>query len=540
MKVLHFPFRLNPVLVIFQQIFIGIVHKTMDTLIQNLKRNADRLLKSEKSALIHKTVNVISERGKSLRARVELGDQDRFLRNISLAKGWCKATDSTLSQLKDFIIKVKKIIIQMIDKTSSHEAYKQAVKEVEKLFVRILEIANSQDIRRHISAWNHTMTSPFRKEEGGVVYQGDTEKMEVEVEPGSKMKINSIDSNFLTKPLKTLGEDFDLDPGIDQNTRLADLNQGRGVNLGSIRVTDNNADVSWDINLRRATTVGDVINAINSSETAGLSADINASKKSLELTYIGLNKSNSGQEFTISETNGTTARDLGILTNVLQESARQPSSIEGQDLDPILTHNTSISLLKSGLGLTLGTIKISLGETKRMVDLSSASTIGEIIDAINNSIPGVIVSINNSRKGISVESTLVGKSLVVYDGDDKKSARSLGISGSPDTLGTLLFLMEGLNNENCEAISEGLETLNLSLEEILSHRAETEAKVKRLENIGTRIIGFQPDTIRVLSEIGDADLFKATTDLANQKAVYQSALQSSAAMIQPKLLDLIR
>ena len=540
MKVLHFPFRLNPVLVIFQQIFIGIVHKTMDTLIQNLKRNADRLLKSEKSALIHKTVNVISERGKSLRARVELGDQDRFLRNISLAKGWCKATDSTLSQLKDFIIKVKKIIIQMMGKTSSHEAYKQAVKEVEKLFVRILEIANSQDIRRHISAWNHTMTSPFRKEEGGVVYQGDTEKMEVEVEPGSKMKINSIDSNFLTKPLKTLGEDFDLDPGIDQNTRLADLNQGRGVNLGSIRVTDNNADVSWDINLRRATTVGDVINAINSSETAGLSADINASKKSLELTYIGLNKSNSGQEFTISETNGTTARDLGILTNVLQESARQPSSIEGQDLDPILTHNTSISLLKSGPGLTLGTIKISLGETKRMVDLSSASTIGEIIDAINNSIPGVIASIDNSRKGISVESTLVGKSLVVYDGDDKKSDRSLGISGSPDTLGTLLFLMEGLNNENCEAISEGLETLNLSLEEILSHRAEVEVKVKRLENIGTRIIGFQSDTIRVLSEIGDADLFKATTDLANQKAVYQSALQSSAAMIQPRLLDLIK
>jgi len=363
--------------------------------------------------------------------------------------------------------------------------------------------------------------------------------MEVEVEPGSKMKINLVGSNFLTKPLKTLGEDFDLDPGIDQNTQLADLNQGRGVNLGSIRVANNNADVSWDINLYHPVTVGDVINTINSSKIAGLNAEINVSKKGLKLTCKGLKESNPGQEFTLSEASGTTAKDLGILTNLLEHSTNRPDGLEGEDLDPILTHSTPISLLKNGHGLTLGTIKIVLGQIQRIVDLSSASTIGEIIDVINNSIPGVIFSVNNSRKGISVESTVGGKSLMVSDGDDKKSAHSLGISGSPDILGTLLLLMEGLNNEDCEVISKSSQILNLSLEEILTHRAKVGAKLKRLEDIETRLIGFQPDTTRLLSEVSEGDVSRATTNLTNQLSIFQSALKRGAAMTQPTLLDFI-
>ncbi|MCK4384941.1 MAG: hypothetical protein KAW52_01630 [candidate division Zixibacteria bacterium] len=518
----------------------------MDTVIQNLEKTLDRFFKSvlwiqnsEKTCVDHKRTNVISETKKILRSKAEVGNQDRFLKNISLAKVWLKATDSILSQLSDFISQVKDMIIR-IDKTSNHAVWKQTAKEVEKLLGKILKTAKSQDVGGYLFPQNQSMTSFFQKEERGAVYPGDTGKMELKIEPGSNMRINLVEANFLTKPLRTLGEDFDLEPGIDQNTRLSDLNLGKGVNLVTIRIIDNNAGRSWDINLSCVTTVGEVIDAINSSGIVGLSADINASKKGLKLTYTGLNESNSGQEFTISEAGGTTARDLGILRNLLGDSLDQPGNLEGQDLNPILTHNMPTSLLKSGHGLTLGTIKIALGRTHRIVDLSSASTVGEIINAICNSIPGVIASVNNSKKGINVESTGAGESLVVCDGDDKKSARSLGISGSPDILGTLLFLMEGLNNEDCEAISEGLKTLNLSLEEILTQEAETVAKVKRLENIGTRIMGFQPDTIRVLSEIKDADLFTATTDLADQKRLYQSALQRGGAVIQPTFLDFIR
>lgn len=517
----------------------------MEIVIQDLKKIPDRHFKSEKFALTQKRKGVISVAKKGLSSRAELGNQDRFLKNISLAKVWLKATDSALSQLSDFILRVKKITIRMRDETYNHETRKQATKEIEKLFVKILETANSQDMESHVSLWKQPMTFPFRKEERGPRLQGDIEKMELEIEPGSNMRINLVDSNFLTKPLRTLGENFDLNPGIDPNTRLSDLNLGRGVNLGSIRV--NNAGMSWDINLSRVTEVGEVINAINSSEIArilcletGLSADISASKKGLKLTYTGFDESDSGQEFTISEATGTTARDLGILTDHLGESANQFGSFEGQDLNPILTEKTPTSLLKSGQKPTLGTIRIALGETQSIVDLSSASTLGEIIDAINNSMPGVVASLNNLKKGISVESTAAGKSLVFSDADDKKSACRLGISGSPDILGTLLFLMNALNNKDGEVISEGLETLNLGLEKISSHLMEVDAKLKRLNNIEARIMGFQPDTTQLLSKINRVDLSRVTTDLENEHFIFRSALKRGTAMMQPALLNFIR
>lgn len=500
---------------------------------------------------------------KGLSSKAESEDFDWFLKNVSWAQFWLKDTHSVLSQVNDFILKAKKIAIQMMDKASRCEARKQAAREVGKLIAQILEIGNNQadacpfspkadpplvdtvnpcgqNMKKNILALNQIMTPSFREEQGGLIYQRDTEKFELRIEPNLNMRINLVGSNFLTKPLKTLGEDFDLEPGIDQNTRLSDLNRGSGVNLGSIRVIDGNAGISWDINLLHTTTVGEVINRINSWGIAGLSAEISTSKRGLELTRIGLKKFNPERAFTISEAGGTTARDLGILDNLLKHSAGQLGSLAGRDLDPILTRNTPISLLKSGQGLSLGKIRLALGKTQVIIDLSYASTVGEIIHALNNSMRGVIASVNHSQKGISIESTVAGQSLLVFDGDDKKSASGLGISGSPDIWGGLLFLREAINNGDSEATLKSLEILDLGLEEILSHQAETEAKLKRLENIGSRIIGFQSDATRLLSEVRRKDLFQATTDLADQQSVYESALQSGVAMIQPTLLDFIR
>jgi flagellin-like hook-associated protein FlgL len=535
-----------------------------------MTQNADLLLRPEKSVWNRKRINVRPHEPlgveKNLKPQAKLAHPDQFLKNFSLAKSWLDYAHSTSSRVNDFILQARKIAIQMLEKTFKHEAPKQSAKEVGKLFVKIIKIlkidstpkyafpfslkanpplANTvnpseQDVGECMLAGSKTMTLPFLEEEREAVYQEDAEKIELEIKPGFNMRINLVGLYFLTKPLKTLGEDSDLDPVIDQNTRLSLLNWGKGVNLGSIRAINNHVGRSWEISLHHAVTVRDVIDTINSSGIAGLSVEINASKKGLKLSYAGVNDSKFGQEFTISEAGGTTARDLGILGNLLVRKANQIGSWEGRDLNPILTQHSPTSLLKGGQGLSLGTIRIALGGAQKKVDLSSVRTVGEIIDVINNSIEGVVASINNSKKGISIESTVVGQSLVVSDSDDKKSASNLGISGSPDIWGSFLFLMEALNNGDSVAISKSLEILDLSQEEISNHITETEAKLKRLESVGTRIRGFQSDATRLLSEVEGADLFCASTNLVNQQAIYQSALQRGTAMIQPTLLDFSR
>ena len=452
MEIFNCPFKLSPASITWQHVFLGMANKTMDGTTQSSRENPDPRPRPGGPALSRNETKTILEAKRSLKLRTRQGHEDRFLKNIELAKQWLKAAHSALDQLSHSLLKAKKITIQMTDKTSSPEIWKRTAKEVERLLAEILNTVDHQDTGRYPFWQNRTTPSYSSKGQRETACQGNGEEMELEIQPGLNMKLNVLDSDLLTKPLKTLGEDGDLIPGIDSDTRLSDLNLGKGVNLGSIRV--NHASRCWDINLHRATTVGEVMDAINSSGIPGLSADINASKTGFKLSHNGSKEHSSGQELSISQTSGGTAGDLSMLSN----------PVEGQSLGSILTEKTPTSMLRNGRGMLLGTVKFALGDTETVIDLGSASTIGEIIQAINDSIPDVIASVNNSKTGISVESKVAGKNLVVSDGDERKSAQALGISGSPDIKGALCFLMEGLNKGEDKAILEALETLDLGLE----------------------------------------------------------------------------
>jgi flagellin-like hook-associated protein FlgL len=528
MEIFNCPCKFSPASITRQQVLLGMANKTMDGTTQSSRENPDPRPRPGGPALSRNEASTILEARRSLELRTSQGHEDRFLKNIELAKRWLKVTHSVLAQLDHLFLRAKKMTIHVTDKACSPETLKRTAKEVEGLLAEILKTVDHQDTGGYPFRQNRTTPSYSSKGEREAARQGDGEEMELEIQPGLSMKLGGLDSDFLTKPLRTMGEDGDLNPGIDSHTRLSDLNLGKGVNLGSIRV--NHPSRCWDIDLHGATTVGEVMDAISSSGIPGLSADINASKTAFLLSRNDSKESSSGQELSISQTSGGTSGNLGILT--------RPA--EDQSSNLILTETTHTSVLRSGTGMVLGTVKFDLGDRETVIDLSSASTIGEIIHSINDSIPDIIASINNSKTGISVESKVAGKSLVISDGDGKKSAQALGISGSPDIKGALCFLVECLNKGEGKASLEALETLDLGLEKIRSHKAEAEAKLKRLESVQARLKGFQPDAFALFSEISRKDVSRAAAALGNQQSLLQSALKRGTAMIQPAFLDFIR
>ena len=213
-----------------------------------------------------------------------------------------------------------------------------------------------------------------------------------------------------------------------------------------------------------------------------------------------------------------------------------------KDLNPLLKATTDISLLKNGLSLELGSIKITVGDQSYVVDLSSAVNIQDILDLINNCGAGVTASINDDLTGISI-SPPVGnnQSLLICDVDDgKDTASSLGIAGSPDIMGTLLALKDALDRNDAEDISKTMEILAEGHNKLLSTRASIGAKMQILETTYSRLKDFKLNVTKLLSQVEDADIIKVATDLAAQEAVYQAALQATARVIQPSLLDFIR
>ncbi|MEE8142884.1 MAG: flagellar hook-associated protein FlgL, partial [Planctomycetota bacterium] len=103
------------------------------------------------------------------------------------------------------------------------------------------------------------------------------------------------------------------------------------------------------------------------------------------------------------------------------------SEIRGRvDLDPILTTVTPLSTLNNGRGVRSGSIEIrdGLGETQT-IDLSSAKTLGDVIDLINND-GFATAAINSSSDGVTLSKA--GADLSVFEVNGGHTAGDLGLA----------------------------------------------------------------------------------------------------------------
>lgn len=166
---------------------------------------------------------------------------------------------------------------------------------------------------------------------------------------------------------------------VDQGISLNELNGGAGVKRGSIRVTDRSGATAV-IDLSFASTVDDVLKAINNNSTINVTAV--ASGDSFKLTD---NTGGSGNLTVQNVGSGTTATDLG-LAGISTASATATGN------DVFALHNlTKLSSLNDGNGVQLRSgndLSISLADgTILSVDLAGADTLDDVLEALNAAAP---------------------------------------------------------------------------------------------------------------------------------------------------------
>lgn len=248
-----------------------------------------------------------------------------------------------------------------------------------------------------------------------------------------------------------------------QDTLVSRLNGGRGIELGSIDITDRAGNSTAGIDLSTAETLGEIVDLINAS-VANVTAAINSSRSGIELT----DTSGGSGNFVVSNNGGTTADDLGIAIDDAVASINS-GSLNRQ----IVGQATLLDSLKGGEGVTLGDVRITDSSgAEGVLDLNRSSanieTIGDVIDAINGLSIDVTASINDSGDGILITDTAGGSgSLSVVD-INGSTATDLQIAGESSATdgggnqiidGTTSFSVD-LSNLSSDPSDALLSTLN--------------------------------------------------------------------------------
>ena len=286
----------------------------------------------------------------SVLAQIERKNQNTS--NLQSTLTFLTATSSVLSKYNPLTDEAQGAALEALNTATSPQQRAALAKDVSQILQSLFNFSNNTFGGRYLFAGAATSTLPFlwgTDSSYSVKYTGSVNNLFSwsDTDLLSKSNIDGVTAfGAISDPMRG----SDLDPALTANTLLSNLNGGKGVDKGSIRFTYtvNNQVHTFDVDLSRCVTVGDVQKAIENSKNPSFTVNVDITEDGLVLSV----PDSTVGSVSVSEVGrGTTARQLGIVTGV-DFNRNQP--LVGRDINPALTNTTQLTDLlgtKSSLEL---------------------------------------------------------------------------------------------------------------------------------------------------------------------------------------------
>jgi flagellar hook-associated protein 3 FlgL len=159
---------------------------------------------------------------------------------------------------------------------------------------------------------------------------------------------------------------------------------------------------------------------------------------------------------------------------------------------------------------------------------------------------GFAITFENVTKGKDIFGDTVETTGLIYREVEQGTIMAINITGdelirNADTgtnlIETLVFLGQSLYNNNRDGINDSIGKIDDSFQNIMSAEAKNGARMNRIEATLFRNDEQLTETIRLQSEIEDAEMTDTITDFSLAETVYNAALKSAAMVLQSSLVD---
>ncbi|MGL6225436.1 MAG: hypothetical protein ACRC10_02285 [Thermoguttaceae bacterium] len=287
----------------------------------------------------------------SLQMKMELKFQNAT--NLQSTQTYLTASDSTLSQISSMLDEARSMGLEGLNTTTGNTQRSALAQSISEKIKTIFDFGNYSFLNRYLFSGATTDVKPFLwgNDAYTVNYTGSTLNLFswTDTDLLSQTNMNgAVVFGAISKPVKGT---VDLNPALTGSTLLSNLNNGTGIQAGSIRITYSGPDGTResDIDLSNAVTINDVRNAIAKNAPSGTTIKLGIIDNALS---VELSSNTPGGSITITEIGSSmTAHQLGIYSKTPISTG---STFLGSDLDPALTRATSLdSLLGSPATTTL-------------------------------------------------------------------------------------------------------------------------------------------------------------------------------------------
>jgi flagellin-like hook-associated protein FlgL len=343
-----------------------------------------------------------------LDSRLEYTDQ--LLKNLEFAGNSLGTLDNALGDAKSLIDEAFSIASEQLSSPSDPESRAGQAVIIDSLINSLFDISNTESLVGYVFGGTAPGTPPVSFLNGGYQFSGERGGLFAALGSASNVPITLGADNAIGALSNRIEGTIDLDPNLTVNTRLDDLNGARqlGISKGTFEMTFN-AGATVSIDITGADTIGDVADIV---QAAIIQYETDNGVTILGPGGVGV--SGGSLDFDIASGNleffDTQGSNVGADLGLVQDPAIPFTTAAGigLDLDASLTWTTPISQLTGLGGAALDDIQLNTNGQTVDVDLSGATTLGDIRSALEAAGTGVRVEISEDGRGLNVVTETAG------------------------------------------------------------------------------------------------------------------------------------
>lgn len=263
-----------------------------------------------------------------------LEQKEQIQQNIDLGGSYMALADSTLMSVNDLLVEARSVGTANVGTTASSQQKLAAAVEISQIVAQMLGTSNTVTNGRYLFSGTTSNIAPYQATDTGYIeYIGSDVSLSSYSDIASLFETNLPGCEVFGGISNAVQGDVDVNPNLLFNTRLSDLNGGKGITQGSFEIS--NGTKSSIINISNCATIGDVAQLINANSPQGSTAQVEITSDGLRIRLQG----GAGTSLRVTEiASGTTAAELGILC----EASIGTNWLDGEDLNPILRNTTSL------------------------------------------------------------------------------------------------------------------------------------------------------------------------------------------------------
>lgn len=369
----------------------------------------------------------------SLRRLIDRKEQ--LSTNVRIGQSFLAASDTALQDVATQLANIKGSTLGVAGTLNTAEQRMAAVNEINKYLETLVNVANRQFQGRYLFAGSLTSRQPYALVDGNVVYNGDANQVQSFSDFGVLFASGISGQEVFGGTSAQIEGTATLEPQLHFNTSLSSLRNGRGITPGGAIQVSDGTNVSV-VDLSGASTVGDVVRAIQTNPPLGRELKVSVTPTGITLQYVG---NTTGANLSVTEVGtGTTARELGILNT----TGIGTVPLVGEDLKPQLLKTTRLDDL--------------LGTKARTTIHSGSANNDILLEAASNgaALNGVTVQFVDDGLLRASSGLAAGHETAQYDANPRAPRAALTFTGNGNDL-VLTANTEGVDFNNVQILVQG-------------------------------------------------------------------------------------